>query len=223
MNDFGRPRERLVPTNVSGNRPVRCNPSHGGAIPLVPGIRPLHRHIRGKGTNRVMADDRFDKLTEGQRACLRLVYARWEIKAIARELGIAPVTVNQRLAAARRILGANRSAEAALMLAVHEQPGLQEQPGIYTSPIYSPDGLAEAPVPALAAGHAGNSEGAAAPIPVQPDAGQRGFPWPFATADRPRNQLTVSQRLTWMLVIAAGSMIAFGVMVSGMETLARLF
>lgn len=196
---------------------IRRNPSQETAISLVPEIRPLHRNIGETGTNMLMADDRFDKLTEGQRACLRLVYARWEIKEIARKLGIAPVTVNQRLAAARRVLGTARSADAARMLAAHEQGT------VYTPPIYRPDDLAEQPVPALAPGHTGESEGTATPAPVQPEAGQRGIQWPFATADRPRNQLTVPQRLVWMVVIAAGSMIAFGVMVSGMETLGRLF
>ena len=45
-------------------------------------------------------------LTEGQKACLRLVVQQQTSKEIARVLGISPFTVDQRLDAARRKLNA---------------------------------------------------------------------------------------------------------------------
>lgn len=62
----------------------------------------------------------FERLTEGQKECLRLFHARFEVKDIARRIGRSPVTVHQRLAAARKHLGVDRSVEAARMLAEYE-------------------------------------------------------------------------------------------------------
>jgi DNA-binding CsgD family transcriptional regulator len=52
-------------------------------------------------------------LTEGQKACLRLVDDHHTSKEIARILGISPFTVDQRLDAARRKLNAESRKEAA--------------------------------------------------------------------------------------------------------------
>ena len=62
----------------------------------------------------------FERLTEGQKECLRLFHARFEVKDIARRIGRSPVTVHQRLAAARKHLGVDRSVEAARLLAEYE-------------------------------------------------------------------------------------------------------
>ena len=52
-------------------------------------------------------------LTEGQKACLRLVVQHHTSKEIARALGISPFTVDQRLDAARRKLNATSRIDAA--------------------------------------------------------------------------------------------------------------
>ena len=57
------------------------------------------------------------RLTEKQRACMQLVVMRKSSKEIARELGIAKPTVDQRIASARQILGARNRDEAANMFA----------------------------------------------------------------------------------------------------------
>lgn len=73
---------------------------------------------------------RFDRLTDKQRQCLHLVVSRKSSKEIARELGIAKPTVDQRIANARQILGAHNRDEAALIFA--------RQAGIYDRVIYDP-------------------------------------------------------------------------------------
>jgi DNA-binding CsgD family transcriptional regulator len=57
------------------------------------------------------------RLTDKQRACMQLVVLRRSSKEIARELGIAKPTVDQRIANARQILGARNRDEAALIFA----------------------------------------------------------------------------------------------------------
>src|SRR3546814_8322442 len=60
---------------------------------------------------------RWLRLTEKQRACLDLLIERKTSKEIARILGISKPTVDQRITAARIILGAANRDEAALIYA----------------------------------------------------------------------------------------------------------
>ena len=64
-----------------------------------------------------METDRFNKITEAQRICLRLVLEHCETKEIALRLGISPTAVVERLRLARHILGVSRSMDAARALA----------------------------------------------------------------------------------------------------------
>lgn len=61
--------------------------------------------------------DRVLRLTEKQRDCMRLVVMRKSSKEIARELGIAKPTVDQRIANARQILRARNRDDAANIFA----------------------------------------------------------------------------------------------------------
>lgn len=63
-----------------------------------------------------MEDTPLAKLTEGQRQCLRLVLRHMSSKDIARQLGISPHTVDQRLKLAMKTLGAASRVDAARML-----------------------------------------------------------------------------------------------------------
>lgn len=67
----------------------------------------------------LLADDaaRWARLTEKHRACLDLLLDHRTSKQIARILGIAKPTVDQRIAAARVILGASNRGDAALRYA----------------------------------------------------------------------------------------------------------
>src|SRR3954470_14532370 len=74
-----------------------------------------------------MSRDHVDRLSEGQREVLRRVNRHMETKEIARELGLSPDGVNQRIKAAMRTLGVNKRRDAALLLAeadgqTHYQP-----------------------------------------------------------------------------------------------------
>lgn len=64
-----------------------------------------------------MSKSRNVELTEGQKACLRLVDEHRTSKEIARILGISPYTVDQRLSLARKKLGAASRIEAARVFA----------------------------------------------------------------------------------------------------------
>lgn len=66
------------------------------------------------------------ELTEGQKACLRLVDDHHTSKEIARLLGISPFTVDQRLDAARRKLNAATRKDAAKIFASLEQHTISE-------------------------------------------------------------------------------------------------
>ncbi len=64
--------------------------------------------------------DSIERLTPRERECLRLVAAHMRSKQIARELGIAPATVNKHCENAARKLEAADRVQAALMLASAE-------------------------------------------------------------------------------------------------------
>jgi DNA-binding CsgD family transcriptional regulator len=70
------------------------------------------------------------ELTEGQKACLRLVDDHHTSKEIARILGISPFTVDQRLDAARRKLNAASRKDAAKLFAAIEGGNISE-PFVY--------------------------------------------------------------------------------------------
>ena len=73
-------------------------------------------------------------LTEGQKACLRLVVQHHTSKEIARTLGISPFTVDQRLDAARRKLNAASRIDAAKIFDAMERNDIY-QPFVYETPM----------------------------------------------------------------------------------------
>jgi DNA-binding CsgD family transcriptional regulator len=80
-------------------------------------------------------------LSEGQKACLRLVDDHHTSKEIARILGISPFTVDQRLDAARRKLNAASRKDAAKIFAAMEQGNLSE-PFVYEPQRLEPQTIA---------------------------------------------------------------------------------
>lgn len=72
-----------------------------------------------EGSQSSTNDDRvrWNRLTDKQRACLDLVLAHKTSKQIARELGISKYTVDQRITAARQILGASDRGDTAIRYA----------------------------------------------------------------------------------------------------------
>jgi DNA-binding CsgD family transcriptional regulator len=80
-----------------------------------------------------VAGARRPDLTLGQIQCLRLVKAQYTSKEIARQLGISPFTVDQRLDAARKKLDAANRADAARRFALLDDAGIY-QPLVYDPP-----------------------------------------------------------------------------------------
>lgn len=87
---------------------------------------------------------RIERLTKAQLEVLELVALRRTSKEIARELGVSPVTVDQRVKRAQSILGANSRSEAARFLISARGAGWPTQPLAYGKTIYGSSGLFEA-------------------------------------------------------------------------------
>jgi DNA-binding CsgD family transcriptional regulator len=91
------------------------------------------------GKNISMSAQSHLHLTEGQKACLRLVAQLQTSKEIARTLGISPFTVDQRLDAARRKLNSTSRIDAAKIFDAMERNEIY-QPFVYeTSMLESTD------------------------------------------------------------------------------------
>jgi DNA-binding CsgD family transcriptional regulator len=85
----------------------------------------------------------IDRLTKAQLEVLELVALRRTSKEIARELGVSPVTVDQRVKRAQSILGANSRSEAARILISARGAGWPTQSLVYGKTIYGSSGLFE--------------------------------------------------------------------------------
>ena len=183
---------------------------------------------------------RLAKLTEAQKACLRLVYRHMSSKDIARELRISPHSVDARLRTANRTLGVATRTEAALALAAHEAGAP------YQSPVYQPPHVAPSAASAMLASDndtelAWDEERAIyhrpeAEVPPARRVAETmaafdrtaPAPWPGRAHPAPlrawggRNDLSLGARIGVTLAIAIGSALAFGAILSGLESLARL-
>ena len=171
-----------------------------------------------------MMTARVAKLTPGQLDCLRLVDQHLSSKEIAGELKISPHTVDQRVRQALAILGVERRAQAARIVAQVKGP---YQRLIHQTP-YIPAGD-QSGHPEAAVGnqirHADRAgkAGDAGFITEQRPASFRPFLQPpFATRSNPRNEMSVGQRLFWIAAIAIGAAFSAGMYLAGLESLARL-
>jgi DNA-binding CsgD family transcriptional regulator len=181
-----------------------------------------------------MERNRVARLSEGQRACLRMVYRHMETKEIARILEISPDGVAQRIKTAMRILGVHRRRDAARMLA--EAEGIAPAAA---SPTYPPQvnpswdiaSLADAPMMGRSmeserpghsafAGRGLREEQMAYEAAILPPPGAR---LPFPLRETRPNDVGWAMRLAWIASIAIGGALAFGALAAGVEALARLF
>lgn len=174
-----------------------------------------------------MTDDRFAKLTDGQRACLRGVLRHMSSKDIARELDISPHTVDQRIRLAMRTLGAGSRVQAAFMLAREE--GLGEYQGSAYQPLHiAPDAPplkadpqkferypdVERELEPVRENQAAFE--AALPLPA------REFRLPLPRGGVRPHDIGPWQRLGWVAVIAIAAALAFGALLAGLEALVQL-
>lgn len=170
-----------------------------------------------------------DRLNDGQRDCLRLVLAHLNSKEIARELGVSPHTVDQRLRTAMRILDAQSRFEAARTFAALDRENTYH-PLIYQRSAVEPaskNGEQDS-----SSGRTGNEKTGILDDGVSADSGGaitalerseiRRRPLPVPRYRGERNSLATVERLGWILAIAIGSAVSFGGLVAGLEALSRL-
>ena len=167
--------------------------------------------------------ERVRRLSPGQLDCLLLVDQHLSSKEIAVELGISSHTVDQRVRQALQILGVERRAQAARIVARHQGP---YQRLIHQSPHIAAHTAAAHPDPAIGiqirhADRAGRDFDAGF-ITEQRPTTDPFLQLPFATRNNPRNEMSVGQRLFWIAAIAIGAAFSAGMYLAGLESLSRL-
>jgi DNA-binding CsgD family transcriptional regulator len=167
---------------------------------------------------------RVARLTRGQLDCLRLVDQLLSSKEIAAELKISPHTVDQRIRQALAILGVERRAQAARLVAAYKGP---YQRLIHQPPYIVSDVAPSQPEAAISnqirhADRAGGAGGAGFLTEQRPASVWPPLQLPFATRSNPRNEMSVGQRLFWIVAIAIGAAFSAGMYLAGLESLSRL-
>jgi DNA-binding CsgD family transcriptional regulator len=158
----------------------------------------------------------IERLTERQKECLRLLYARYEAKQIASQLGISHDRVHQHFKAARERLRVQRSMEAARLLCEFEAVA-------HSHNVVSPE--IELPAPSnivdeehgdingtVLQSHGDRSPAEPKDIFSPPLPAFQGFLWPFPTVGRRSNDLNWWQRLLAGLIIAFVAIAVVGAM-----------
>jgi len=177
----------------------------------------------GPAEDQIIAQ-KIARLSAGQLDCLRLVNQHLSSKEIAAELNISPHTVDQRIRGALAILGVERRSQAARLVAQHSRP---YQRLIHQSPHVEAGGAEAQPESAVShqirhADRAGGAGTSGFITEQRPAATQPFLQLPFATRSNPRNEMTVGQRLLWIVLIAIGAAFSAGMYLAGLESLARL-
>ena len=185
-----------------------------------------HEESRGPDNSDVAAEltARVAKLSRGQLDCLRLVDQHLSSKEIAAELKISPHTVDQRIRQALGILGVERRTQAARLVAQYSGP---YQRLIHQSPYIPGEPKSDHPEAAVSiqirhADRAGEIGEAGFLTEQRPVSFRSSLQLPFATRSNPRNEMSVGQRLFWIVSIAIGAAFSAGMYLAGLESLARL-
>ena len=168
--------------------------------------------------------ERVARLSPGQLDCLRLVDQHLSSKEIAAELKISPHTVDQRIRQALHTLGVERRTHAARIVAQHSGPYqrlIHQSPHIHGEP---QSGHPQAAVSQQIrhADRAGGAGGASFLTEQRPASIWPSLQLPFATRSNPRNEMSVGQRLFWIVAIAIGAAFSAGMYLAGLESLGRL-
>ena len=191
----------------------------------------MQRAVTGQAENQdydINPLSRVARLSQGQIDCLLLVDKHHSSKEIAARLGISPHTVDQRVRGALEKLGVDRRGEAARLVAaaissddqayqrlIHQSPHIDEA---------AATGHQESAV-GYQIRHAGRAGETSSPgvITEQRSVGF-GSPLqlPFATRSHPSNEMSIVQRLLWIVLIAMGAAFSAGMYLAGLESLSRL-
>ena len=166
---------------------------------------------------------RVEKLSQGQLDCLRLVNQHLSSKEIAGELNISPHTVDQRIRQSLQILGVERRAQAARLVAQYTGPyqRLIHQPPYIPADPQSGHPEAAASIQIRHADRAGEASEVGF-LTEQRPVSRSSLQLPFATRSNPRNEMSVGLRLFWVAAIAIGAAFAAGMYLAGLESLSRL-
>ena len=167
---------------------------------------------------------RIARLSAGQLDCLRLVDQHLSSKEIAAELKISPHTVDQRVRGALQILGVERRTQAARLVARHSGPYqrlIHQPPHVEPTPPTSHQGGAVSHQ-IRHADRAGGVGFAGFITEQRPTQFRPLLHLPIATRSNPRNEMSVGQRLLWIVLIAAGAAFSAGMYLAGLESLSRL-
>jgi DNA-binding CsgD family transcriptional regulator len=169
----------------------------------------------------------FSRVTEAQRICLRKVLSRRNSKEIALELGISHHTVDKRLERALRTLGAGTRFEAARLLADHEgatYERLVSEP-IDIDPAAGSDTLDPSFNERVDTRRPERNVVREERQPFEAvfeRSHSRSFRLPIRMGRGTINDLTVKQRLGWMLALPLAFAMAFGMLAIGLRTLLEL-
>lgn len=176
-----------------------------------------------------MGHEAINKLTTRQRDCLRLVLHHMQSKEIGRELGISPMTVDNHFRTAIQTLGVTSRLEAARLLEAYELEGAdgpsqrltsQPQPvvsGVDTLIMRSPAVVGDRQEERVSALREDQ-----VPYRTFNEASFVDFPLPVPTRGKPRNDLTIAQRLFWIAVLIFGMGLGAGALLSGFATLTNV-
>lgn len=170
-----------------------------------------------------MDSARVSDLTEAQRACLRGVWEHLGSKEIASGLGISRHTVDDRIKAAMRTLEVSSRREAARLVADYERllaPQRLVPQSLGLSDITGfPSPQSHGAERGAGTGFIEAEDVADAPLP---DISPRSIPLPVPTKGRPTNDLTLWQRLGWIVALTALSIFALGVLLAGLVALSQV-
>jgi DNA-binding CsgD family transcriptional regulator len=170
-----------------------------------------------------MGYETISRLTTRQRDCLRLVLHHKQSKEIGRELGISPMTVDNHFRSAIQTLGVSNRVEAARLLESYERLEPSQRLTSQPPPVVS---ALETPImrtPAIVG--EGQMDGTSAlredqvPYRTYREAGFYDFPLPVPTRGKPRNDLTIAQRLFWIAALIFGMGLGAGALLSGFAAL----
>lgn len=169
-----------------------------------------------------------ERLSQGQIDCLLLVNQHLSSKEIALRLNISSHTVDQRIRFALEKLGVERRGEAARMVASTLSPSDAAYQRLIHQPPHIDASTAEAHQSGAVSYQIRHADRAGKASPSGINTEQRlGGSWsslqlPFATRSHPSNEMSVGQKLLWIVLIAFGSAFSAGMYLAGLESLTRL-
>ena len=191
----------------------------------------MQRAVTGQAENPDYETDplsRVSRLSPGQIDCLLLVDQHHSSKEIAVRLGISPHTVDQRIRGALEKLGVERRGEAArLVAAAISSDDEAYQRLIHQSPHIDDDAASGHQKSAVShqirhAGRAGETSSPGVITEQRPVGFGSPLQLPFATRSHPSNEMSIVQRLLWIVLIAMGAAFSAGMYLAGLESLSRL-